>query len=371
MDIEKNCKGIYHSQGFEFKNYQKLIKKHNYAWKHSKILEEEQYQYLYIFLKSEDLQNYTENPEEYSNVKKMLEAHKKAALLAKIDLSSSCVFDIVPEHRLEKWFSMRQSALENLLSKKETPSDYDILHKAHVLVSNIKNQKIRYGNELKSVNYDIFGSVTGRLTTVKGSVPVLTLKKEQRSMIKPKNDAIVEFDLNAAEIRTLLGLQGIPQPEGDIHKWIGQEVYNESINRAQVKQNVFSWLYNFSAPKNRLDEIFSRQIFRDFYCFEKQILKTPFGRNLNTDERKAQNYLLQSTTSDQVIENAYRIQKMLHGKKSEVAFLLHDSIILDMSKEDVIMLGDIKSQFEQTRWGNFVSTCKVGKDFGNLRELKI
>ena len=68
---------------------------------------------------------------------------------------------------------------------------------------------------------------------------------------------------------------------------------------------------------------------------------------------------------------AYKIQKMLTGKRSKIAFTLHDSIILDMSQEDVIMLRDIKEQFEETRWGNFVSTCKVGKNFANLKELEI
>ena len=62
---------------------------------------------------------------------------------------------------------------------------------------------------------------------------------------------------------------------------------------------------------------------------------------------------------------------MLNGKKSTVAFTLHDSIILDMSQEDAIMLRDIKSQFEKTRWGNFTSTCKIGRDFGSLKEIKL
>ena len=101
------------------------------------------------------------------------------------------------------------------------------------------------------------------------------------------------------------------------------------------------------------------------------MLKTPFGRNLAVEERKAQNYLLQSTTSDQVLENAYKIQKMLSSKKSNVAFTLHDSIILDVAKEDSKILKDIKKQFEQTRWGNFVSTCKIGKTFAELKELKV
>ena len=65
------------------------------------------------------------------------------------------------------------------------------------------------------------------------------------------------------------------------------------------------------------------------------------------------------------------IQKMLKSRKSTIAFTIHDSIILDMSKKDAIMLRDIKDRFENTRWGNFVSTCKIGKDFGNLKELII
>ena len=62
---------------------------------------------------------------------------------------------------------------------------------------------------------------------------------------------------------------------------------------------------------------------------------------------------------------------MLKGKRTTIAFTLHDSIILDMAKEDAIMLRDIKKQFEETRWGDFASTCKIGKNFGNLKELVI
>ena len=169
----------------------------------------------------------------------------------------------------------------------------------------------------------------------------------------------------------LMALSGREQPQGDIHEWIVQNVFDGQIERSKAKIELFAWLYNPSRSKSRFDKIFSRQIFRDFYFFEDRVLTTPFGRKLAVEERKAQNYLLQSTTSDQVLENAYNIQKMLKGKKSTIAFTLHDSIILDISKEDAIMLRDIKKQFEKTRWGNFMSTCKIGKTFGSLKELKL
>jgi hypothetical protein len=199
----------------------------------------------------------------------------------------------------------------------------------------------------------------------------MTLKKEDRHKITPQNDAFVELDLNAAEVRTLMALSGREQPKGDIHEWVVENVFNGEIERSKAKVELFAWLYNPSSSESRFDEFFSRQIFRDFFAPEDQTLKTPFGRVLAVDERKAQNYLLQSTTSDQVLENAYKIMKMLKGKKSKIAFTLHDSIIIDMCKKDAIMLRDIKKQFEKTRWGSFMSTCKIGKTFADLKELKL
>ena len=372
LDIKNNCQGIYLDGNFILDPSEDDLSKYKVAWKHSPMLkEDEKYRYLYLSLKNEDLSQYSSDPSLFLDSFKKIRAHRKAALTAKVNLSNECFFDLMPHHQLSKWFRLREQALKNVLSNLDRQPDYEILHKAHVLTSNISRQDIWFGKETGKVIYNIFGSATGRLTTEKGSVPVLTLKKEQRKLLKPQNDAFVELDLNAAEIRTLLGLMGEPQPEGDIHEWVLKNVFSDQLTREEIKVKVFSWLYNFSASKNQLDKIFSRQIFRDFYSSEEQLLKTPFGRKIKVEERKAQNYLLQSTTSDQVVENAYKIQKLLRSKKSNIAFTLHDSIILDMSREDAIMLPQIKKQFENTRWGDFMSTCKIGKNFGSLKELKV
>ena len=348
-----------------------LIEKFSLAWKHSPMLDDQKFQYLYLRVKEEDLSSYCHDPELFLTYTKKMQAHQKAAAAAKVSLEEECFFDLLPRHQLIKWFTIREQALKNLDKTAKQKTDYNILHKAHVLTANISQQNLIFGNKVGRVIYNIFGSATGRLTTKKQSVPVLTLKKEQRKLLRPQNDAFIELDLNAAEIRMLMALSGRDQPQGDIHEWIASNVFNGQIERSKAKIELFAWLYNPSSLENRFDQIFSRQIFRDFFNPDDQVLTTPFGRKLVVDERKAQNYLLQSTTSDQVIENAYKIQKMLQGTRSAVAFTLHDSIILDMAKEDAIMLRDIKQQFEETRWGNFASTCKVGKTFANLKELKI
>ena len=371
LDIKDNCKGIYLNGEFFLEPTRQQLSSANLAWKHSPILNGEEYRYLYLYLKGADLSSLTSHPEEYSVMIKRLEAHKKAAITAKISLESECFFDLLPKHHLDKWLMLRDSALRKIEQEVSPPPEYDILHKAHILTENIAQQDIIFKKRTGRVKYDIFGAATGRLTTKRGSVPVLTLKKEERKMLEPQNHAFVELDLNAAEIRMLLALEGKEQPKGDIHEWVTDKVFSNQFTRDEVKVKVFSWLYNFSSPKSRLDEIFSRQIFRDFYFLEENKLTTPFNRELIVEERKAQNYLLQSTTSDQVLENAYKIHKMLQNKKSNIAFTLHDSIILDMAKEDAIMLREIKEQFESTRWGKFPSTCKIGKNFGELKELAL
>ena len=371
LDIKDNCKGIFHRGAFLFEGAKETANRYFLAWKHSPMLEDENFRYLFLSLKDDDLSTYSIDPELYEECKKKMLAQGKAAATAKIDLTEECFFDLLPEHQLTKWFKMREQALHSLHKSTKREDDYDILHKAHVLTAEIGRQDLMFEGKKGRVQYNIFGSATGRLTTKKGSVPIMTLKKEDRHKITPQNDAFVELDLNAAEVRTLMALSGREQPQEDIHAWVTENVFNGEIERSKAKVELFAWLYNPSSSESRFDEFFSRLIFRDFFAPEDQVLTTPFGRRLAVDERKAQNYLLQSTTSDIVIQNAYKIMKMLKGKKSQIAFTLHDSIIIDMCKKDAIMLRKIKEQFEETPWGPFMSTCKIGKTFGDLKDLKI
>ena len=309
LDIKNNCKGIFHKGAFLFENLETITGEYSLAWKHSPMLKDENFRYLYLSLRDDDLLPYSQDTELYLTYRKKMESHHKAAIAAKVSLEEECFFDLLPEHQLTKWFNIKNQALENLYKSSAKSSDYDILHKAHVLTTNIAEQDIQFGTKKGRVIYNIFGSATGRLTTRRGSVPVLTLKKEQRELLTPQNDAYVELDLNAAEIRMLMALSGREQPQGDIHEWVVENVFNGEMERSKAKIELFAWLYNPSNSKSRFDKFFSRQIFRDFYISEDKLLTTPFGRKLVVEERKAQNYLLQSTTSDQVLENAYKIQK--------------------------------------------------------------
>jgi hypothetical protein len=373
LDFEKNCTGIFYNHKVTINPDPSTYDKYLTNWKYSRFLRDHpERTYLYVLLRDErKVEDFSANPDLLLQLKKQIGFHKKAAISAKIQLDDACIFSIIPEHKLNKYFELRQHALEEANIALEKQKDYDILHKAHELTSIISTQDISYKNKKSRIFYNIFGSSTGRLTTEKGSLPILNLKKDQRKFITPQNDAFVELDLNAAEIRMLMALSGKDQPEGDIHEYLQKEISTSPSSRAEFKEKLFAWLYNPASTDIVFGEFFQRETFRDFFDSDTSTVNTPFGRALAVEERKAQNYLLQSTTSDQVLENAHEIQKLLKEKKSTIAFMLHDSIILDMSREDAIMLKEIKQKFETTRWGQFVSTCKIGADFGNLKEIKI
>tara|TARA_B100000963_G_C22430007_1_gene581690 strand:+ start:43 stop:822 length:780 start_codon:yes stop_codon:yes gene_type:complete len=259
--------------------------------------------------------------------------------------------------------------MENLFKHFEKPSDYDILHKIHVLTTSISKQNLKAEGEKHSIIYDIYSSATGRLATARGSFPILSISKESRCSIVPSNDMFLELDLNGAEIRTLLSLSGKEQPDYDIHEFNRNLAAQDLTTRQEIKARFFAWLYNPEAKDYNLEKLYDKNIYKKYY--KNGYIETPFGRRLEVEERKALNYLTQSTTSDIVLENAYKIMKFLKGKKSFVAFTMHDSVVLDFAREEYELVKEIKNTFETNMLGKFLSTVSIGKNYGNLKEIKI
>ena len=63
--------------------------------------------------------------------------------------------------------------------------------------------------------------------------------------------------------------------------------------------------------------------------------------------------------------------KMLQDKKTKLAFTMHDSIVLDVAREESNLIKKIKEVFDTTDWGAFSSTCKIGKNFGDMRRIEV
>jgi hypothetical protein len=219
-----------------------------------------------------------------------------------------------------------------------------------------------FGEKTPYISYDIYGAVTGRLTTKTNSFPILNLKKEIADVVVPKNDAFIQFDFNGAEIRTLLSLSGEPQPQEDIHEFNAKIL---KCSRAEAKKKFFAWFYNPNKKNQELAKFYKRDVVLEKHYVDGVVM-TPFGRKIVADDFHSFNYLLQSASSDNCLSQAVKLNKFLNGRKSFVHSAVHDSVTIDFHGEDRDLVSHIKQIFEDTRLGEFKSSMHIGKNYKDM-----
>jgi DNA polymerase I-like protein with 3'-5' exonuclease and polymerase domains len=220
------------------------------------------------------------------------------------------------------------------------------------------------------IAYNPYGTITGRLGVQSGSFPILNVSREARRAILPNNDCFVELDFNAAELRVLLALNGKDQPENDIHEWNAKNVFKESLDRDEIKKKTFSWLYNPKAVDKTLETCYNKERVKEKY-FDGSHVNTTFGRKIEADDHHALNYIVQSTTSDLFLKQAIKIWKILKGRRSNVAFTIHDSLIMDYHLSDKELIKDLIEEFSNTELGKFKVNVSGGKNFGNMKKMDL
>jgi DNA polymerase I-like protein with 3'-5' exonuclease and polymerase domains len=196
----------------------------------------------------------------------------------------------------------------------------------------------------------------------------LNLDKQIRSIVKPSNDFFLELDFNAAELRTLLSLSGEEQPDEDIHDWNMKNILTSCKTREEAKKMVFSWLYDENKINRALGRRYKRTAtIKDYW--KDNVVQTCFGREMKAERKLALNYILQSTTADMVLRQTVKVNDILKGKRSHIAFLMHDSVVIDMSRLDTGSILEMVETFSDTKLGKYKVNVKAGKDFGNLKDL--
>ena len=324
----------------------------------------------------------------WNKVNKRLQAFSRAFKNAKINPDDVCIYSLIPNKFLLEASSMKNEITNWVFEHYKKPDNYRLMSDLAALLHKIRNQKINLRtenldfinpkvrknfNKIKNANnkidYNPWSTVTGRLTTNQNSFPILTLNRELRSVLTPTNDLFVELDYNSAELRTFLGLLGEKQPEKDLHSWISEEIFLNKYSRDQTKKKVFAWLYNPQAKNKKLNEKFDRaQLLKKYYA--NGVVSTPYGRCIEVDGQKALNYMIQSTASDLFLTSMLKIDKMLKNRKSFVAFSIHDSLILDISREDQPLIDEIVKEFSKTKFGVFKTNLSIGRNFGEMRDIE-
>ena len=179
----------------------------------------------------------------------------------------------------------------------------------------------------------------------------MTMDKAYRKVLRPKNDCFVELDFNAAELRTLLALSGLEQPQEDLHEWNIKNIFRGKGTREEAKKRVFAWLYNPEAKDYLLEQTYDRKSVVKKY-FTGEHVTTFFERTIPSDHHHALNYIIQSTTSDLLLKQMLKIDKILKGNKSFIAFPMHDSLVIDFAAADQHLIKEIYTCFGNTELGH-------------------
>lgn len=326
--------------------------------------------------------------EDLAKVQKKLRAFMVSFSHAKIDLNENCFYDLLPKFFLTEMCEVKNQITEYTLKNHERPRDYPFLKELLVLTQEISNRKLNLNflkpmkdpenfslltkiNNLKNVDpyvrYDIFGTKTGRMTVLPNTFPILNLNKSLRCMIEPTNDWFAELDYNAFELRILLYLLDVEQPNLDLHEWNVTNVFHGKFDRDHAKKEIFSWLYNLDRKDENIDKIYNRKLILEKY-WNGVSVTNPFGNVIESDQFHAISYLIQRTASDIIFRQMLKIKNLLNGKKSFIAFTVHDSVVLDMAEEDKHLLPEIKKEFSCFRGTNFLSKIRTGRDYGDMKE---
>ena len=390
LDDKKECLGVYINGEI---NYDGVPDNLTATWSFADYLAGRDVQYASLYCAPNDLDTACPDSlkDQWEDVSEKMRAFLRSFVEAKVDLNENCFFELVPERFLLEYCELKNKITKHVLEVHEKPQNYDFLLGLVQLSEKIKYQKLnldlsgingglssfktrQWKKKLASIKpyvvYNIFGTKTGRLTTKKDSFPILTLPKEHRKAIKPSNDWLVELDFNAAELRTLLALSGKEQPTEDIHEWNAKNVYKGSVTRTEAKQRIFAWLYNPESKDYLSNRAYDRNIVLQKYWDGEQV-QTRYNRIIPADKHHALNYIIQSTTSDLFLRRAIAVNKLLKDKKSKIIFCIHDSLVIDFSNEDREFLLDIIKEFSETELGVFKANIQAGKNFGEMKEMKL
>lgn len=386
LDDKTECVGVYVDGKLHF---DKIPKNLTRTWRYTGSVQDDNIEYAWIFSDGASLESAcpVHLTERLEKAQRKFRAFLKTFEIGRINLREHCFFDMVPETFLMEFCEIKNQITEHVFENYEKPENYDMLVSFEKLLYKIKYQDLninineckqlfmttlgrRKANDLlkgsKYIDYNLYGTVTGRLSTRKKSFPILTMRKDFRALIKPKNTAFVSLDYNGAEVRTFLDLAGVEQPKCDVHQWNIENVFNNSIDRESAKTNFFSWLYNPESDAISSD-LYKREKVLDKW-YDGWYIKTPFKRKIKVPAKKALNYLIQSTTSDRVMTRATEIDSLLKERKSFISHIVHDELVLDFHESDRDLLPDIKKVFETDQ---YLSNIKIGSNYLDLKDLKL
>lgn len=396
LDDKNECVGIYIENKLLFNT--KLPENLTKTWSYSGFLRGKQIDYAQLFVEGKSLDDICPEhlKQDWLTINSRLRAFISSCLEAKVSLKENCFFDLTPQRFLVEYCHLRNKITEYILSTVERPKEYDFYKRFNELLHDIKHRDLninldniqnklakesalafykKIANGSNHINYNMFGSITGRLTVAKNSFPILTFPKQYREILLPQNDWFVVFDMNAAELRTAMALLGKEQIDGDLHQWSSEKIFKGQLDRSEAKSTATAWLYDsHSALAKKYDaelaSVYNKAELKNRHWING-IVHTPFNRKIEADEHHAISYLNQSTFIDLFHRQILKVDDYLRGKKSFVSFMVHDEFVLDVTEEEKNLIVELIKILQDTPYGKFPVNVKAGKSYGSLKKLNL
>jgi len=195
LDDKRDCVGFFANGEFI---YEENFKNLDSTWNYSDHLRDEFIHYGYIWSGGQSIRDVC--PEHLKNrflcYENKIKAHFKSFNKAKINFEDVCFYDLVPQKHLQHYFQVKNEICEWVFENFEEPRNYSFMHEAYLTIQDIAKNRVNINmhklynlaktdikarNLLKwmqdnphpTVNYNLFGSKTGRLTTRTGSFPIM------------------------------------------------------------------------------------------------------------------------------------------------------------------------------------------------------
>ena len=400
LDDKLECVGLYYNNELYF-DVEELPADLSQTWRYTSYLREcDNIEYASLYVGGKKIEEVVPEvlQDDWQDVKKRLLAFRRTLEIAKVNTRENCLYDLMPSRFLIEYCEVKNRVTSHILENIPRPSRYKFLLNVCQMLEDISNRPLnldtkkiksylgtspensphrRLANVAPHISYNQFGTKTGRLTTKPGSFPILTLKKELRTVIEPHNDYFLELDFNGAEARVMMGILGMEQPDIDIHNFHKREVFHNATSRAEAKTAFFAWLYGSTSKETqrygkKLEEFYDKDAVLDQYWDGKNI-HTPYRKVIkDVDAHHALNYVIQSTTAELTLLQALKIDYLLrkNAAASYLSCIIHDAIVIDFKKEDEHLIPAIRKLMGSTNFGEFKINTSEGKNLGNLKEVQ-
>jgi len=396
LDDKNECVGFYTDNKLQF--HQPLPDNLDKTWSYSAFLKGKNIDYAQLYCDGKTLDDVCPEylKEDWAAINKKLKSIIASCIESKVSLRENCFFDLTPQRFLIEYCHLRNQISEHVFQNYTKPAQYDFYKRFTELLVDIKNRDLniklesiqnklwkdgamnfyrKVANGKNNISYNMSSSITGRLTVNKSSFPILTFPKQYRSILQPQNDWFIVFDMNAAELRTALALNGRSQPEGDLHGWSAENVFKGQLDRSKAKETATAWLYNSHSPLSiqydaELAQLYDKRALLNKYWIDGYV-ETPYGRKMQADEHHAISYLNQSTFIDMFHRQIIKVDDYLRGKKSFVSFMVHDEFVLDVTNDEKNDIVEIIKILQSTPYGKFPVNVKAGKNYGELKKLNL